>query len=884
MEKINLTIDGIPVNVIQGATILDAAKEYGISIPTLCNHPHLKPAGACRICIVEEETSGRIFASCVTPAASNMSIRTDTPLIRQYRSDIVRLMIANHPESCILCDKGNRCELRGIASDLGIGDIDLYPMPYFRGLEAANPFIIRDLSKCILCGRCIRSDHEMVVVGAIDYNLRGLKSRPATVHDLPLDESNCTFCGTCVSMCPTGALMIKNTGHPGSPQKESSTICGFCGVGCKIVMGSVNERIVEVNPSHETNTANQSTLCVRGHFAHDYLVSSERLKSPLIRKEKGLEPISWDEALSFVSERLLTIKKENGPQSIGFMGSSKCSNEENYLFQKMARQVLETHNIDNSGYLSSAPIVNSMGKRLGNGERIKSLKELEGAEIIFIVGTDPAQTVPVAGYHIRRASKFGQTPIILAYSRKTELVPFSSIWLQIKPGSDLHLINSLSASIVRKKSYNREFVGEFTEDFRIFTERIKDFDLDKSCRITGIDSESIDKVISLMNGKKTAFLVGEEITMGPEGESAIDSLINLALLTGSIGSSGCGIYFVTKENNQAGAVDMGAVPDMFPGRGALGDPDIRKYWGKKFEKNISPDSGLDMIRMILEAEKGNLKALYIMGENPVRSMPQSQQVKKSLQNLELLIVQDILLTETAEMADVVLPGAAFSEKSGSFTNMEGRIQLFDPVVNPPGDAKPDWEILDRLMEKTGEIKRYESINRIRNEISSNVPMYAGLSDSRSETWVNVDEEIKIFNKNKEGRLISFIPVNVAAEESFNSNYPFKTILSPIRYHLGSGTRTNFSKRINDFFKKGVAEISPADSRRLGLEETDTVEISSLYGSIKREIRINEGLKEGTLSIPLAFNNNDVMNLLDLNISNSGRPVSRNVCDVKIEKV
>ncbi|MFC1495193.1 molybdopterin oxidoreductase family protein, partial [Thermodesulfobacteriota bacterium] len=331
-------------------------------------------------------------------------------------------------------------------------------------------------------------------------------------------------------------------------------------------------------------------------------------------------------------------------------------------------------------------------------------------------------------------------------------------------------------------------------------------------------------------------------------------------------------------------IDMGAVPDMLPGRGILADPVNRKYWESKYEISMSPDPGLDMVRMILEAEKGNLKALYVMGENPVRSLPQSPRVIKGFQNLEFLVVQDILTTEMTEMADVVLPGAAFSEKSGSFTNMEGRIQCFNPVVDPPGEAMPDWEIIDRLMEKTGIAKRYDTINRIRNEINYNVSMYADLNGNNPQAWIRVNENIKLFNDKKVGELIPFIPVKgISHEEKLNSEYPFKAVLSPVRYHLGSGTRTGYSKRIKNFFNDGVVEISPSDSRRMALEETDTVAISSLYGSIKREVRINESLKEGTVIVPMAFNNNDVMNLLNLNFIENEVPSCRNVCEVKLEK-
>ncbi len=331
MENIILSINGKNVSCSSGTSILDAAEQNGIKIPKLCYHPSLKPFGACRLCLVEDEETDRLMASCVTPATSDMIIHTNSPRIEKHRRNIVRLMIAEHPESCLVCSKGNRCELRQIAAQLGIGETNLYPMPNYRRLEQANPFIIRDLSKCILCGKCIRADHELVVVGAIDSNLRGFKSRPVTAHEVGLEDSNCTFCGTCVSMCPTGALSTKNTRHIGTPERESPSICGFCAVGCSLAFGVSHEKVVEVNPSYTPDSVNGATLCVRGHFAHDFLNAADRLTSPLIRGNNNqdddpLVPASWDQALDLVANHLMNIKRENGPQSIAFLGSSKCTN------------------------------------------------------------------------------------------------------------------------------------------------------------------------------------------------------------------------------------------------------------------------------------------------------------------------------------------------------------------------------------------------------------------------------------------------------------------------------------------------------------------------------------------------------------------------------
>jgi formate dehydrogenase alpha subunit len=884
LEEISLTINGKNISCPSGTSILKAALENGIKIPTLCHHPHLEPVGACRLCLVEDVKTGRIMASCVTPVAPNMVIQTDTPTIKKHRINIIRLMMANHPESCIVCSQGNRCELRKIAAELGVGQIKLYPMPHYTGLEEANPFIIRDLSKCILCGKCIRADHELVVVGAIDYNLRGFKSRPATVHEMPLEKSSCTFCGTCVSLCPTGALSLKNTRYVGSPQNESSTICGFCGVGCSLVMGSVDNKVVEVNPSHKEDTVNRSTLCVRGHFAHDFLNVSERLTSPLIRRDGDLLPATWDEALGAVAKGVISIKKRNGPQSLAFLGSSKCTVEENYLFQKMARVILGTNNVDNGSYGAGKAVINLINERLDGGGRIKPLAKLEEAEIIFVIGADPTQSLPVVGYSLKRASMMKRVPLIVADPRKTELVSFSSLWLPLAPHSDCAMINALAAILYSRKSYDTDFINKFAEGFDLYCDSLSSVDLKRVSRVTGLDIELMEKAADLIEGKKIAFVIGHGIMQQRYGTLAMDTLLNLALMTGSLSGDVQGIYLLARENNQMGAWDMGAVPDFLPGRQSLANDKIRKNWEQNWEVKLSPDPGLNMIRMIEEAEKRNLKALYIMGENPLRSLPQSERIRNALNNLELLIVQDILKNETTQLADVVLPGAAFSEKGGTFTNLEGRIQSFEPVVPPPGEAKPDWEILDLLFAKMGYSKRYSSLKDMRAEISFLVPMYAELGGNKGEAWIKETSKLRIFRSDGEGEPIHFSPVIETKYERSDKDYPFTAILGSLRYHLGSGTRTGHSDRVKDFGLKGEAEISLEDSARLNLKEGDMVRITSPFGSIAREVMLKKDLSTGLIFIPMAFHNNDVRQLIELTHLGEADSPGWKECRVRIEKV
>ncbi|MDD5204920.1 MAG: molybdopterin-dependent oxidoreductase [Desulfobacterales bacterium] len=873
MEQVSLSINGKTVIAYAGTTIFKSAADNGIKIPSLCHHPHLLPAGACRLCMVEDEKTGRMTASCVTPVASGMALRTETDALRKHRTNIVSLLMANHPDSCLVCKKGNRCELRSLAAGLGVAATGLYPMPYFRKLEDANPFIVRDLTKCILCGRCIRADHELVAAGAIDYSLRGFRSRPATAHDLPLEQSTCTFCGTCVSVCPTGALTVRNSSYAGSPEKEAATICGFCGVGCSLVIGSAGGRIVDVNPSREERTVNQSTLCVRGHFAHDFLNAPERLTAPLVRKEGELIKVAWDEALDLVSERLLSIKARYGPQSIGFIGSSKCTNEENYLFQRIARVVLATNNVDNGEALRGRAVWRRLEERLGRGVLVNPLSNLEQAEIILVVGADPGRSAPVLGYHLRRASRRRDVPIVVIDPKGNDLVPFSLLWLPLEPNSDTELIHAIARILVSKGAYDRDFVNT-TEGFQEYLESLSSLDLKRVSRITGLDARAIEESANLLAGKRISFVFGHGISFQRNGIQAMDAIINLALITGSIGKGRGGFYGIVGENNQTGARDMGSVPDRLPGRLAFSDGAVRKQWERASHSSLSPDPGLGKARMIMEAEKGNLKALYVMGENPVRALAGSDRIGSAMRNLEFLVVQDVLKTETTRLAHVVLPGAAFSEKSGSFTNMEGRIQSFEPTVPLPGEARPDWEILDLLGRRMGSWDAYRSIQNVRHEIARSVTGYADLGRKQPAGWVKETTQPDIYRLS----LYSSNP-----DESPNEGYPCKAILGTPRCHVGAGTRTSVSARMKEYAVKGDAEISAETAESFGISDGDAVSITSPYGSIQRKMVLREGIRPGFIFVSRAVNGNDAVALLPLFSPTTADAPGINVVPVKIER-
>ncbi len=854
MEIIVLTINGQKVTCPSGASLLQAAEKNGIKIPTLCYHPDLKPHGACRVCLVEDEKTGRLMASCVTPAAQDMSILTATPKILNHRRNIVRLMMAEHPESCIVCSKGNRCELRNIAASLGVGETGLYPMPNYTPYEQLNPFIIRDLSKCILCGKCIRADHELVVTGAIDYNHRGFHSRPATFYEKPLEDSICTFCGTCVSICPTGALSVKNTRYVGTPEKEINSICGFCSVGCSLKMGIAGGKIVEVNPSKRKISVNGATLCIRGHFANDFINSADRLTQPMIKKQDENSndkhiPVSWEDAFEIVTTRLSEIKREHGPDSIAFIGSSKCSNEENFLFQKIARDIFETGNIVGTGYASGQKLLAYIDERTHGSCRVNALADLEGAEVVFVIHSDLESIVPVADYHVKRAAKKGAR-MILVDPFKTDLAALSALWIRpdMSKGHRMNtsgLINSLARKIVDGNFQDTDFINQYTFGLDPYVASLANFDAEKITEKHTWSPEIVKQAFELVKGRKVAFVVGAYTLNDPDGKQLIDAVINFSFLTGGMGAKGAGIYIPVAENNLVGAMDMGAVPDLLPGRVKMPS---EKYMG------------LDMGAFITCIESGKIKAAYIMGENLLRSLPQPDRVAATFGKLDLLVVQDIVCNRTTQIADVILPGAAVYEKYGSFTNMEGRIQTFKPVVSPPGNAREDWDILSQVVKGMGYPEQYHTIEKIRQEIRLKIPMYQGLGNQQQD-WIKNNESDNPFLSTHVK--FSFLPAVPAISAAFDASYPLIAKISSPRFHLGSGTRTSRSERIRAYDRKGEIEISTADCGALGLNSSGRVRIKSEFGSIEREFIQNRHLPAGLVFIPMGVNHNDAMNLVGL---------------------
>ncbi len=893
MQPITITLNGREVSGYPGMTILELARESGVDIPTLCYDPHLVSSGACRVCLVEDEASGRLMASCVTPIASGMVINTHSTRVTEHRKNIVKLVLASHPDSCMVCDKGNRCQLRQLASDLDIGLLDFQKIPQMAVIEEVNPFIERDTSKCILCAKCIRACQELVVEGAIDYFHRGFSAKPATLGDLPLEASECTFCGTCVAMCPTGALMEKEKSYRGTTRTTVQTTCPFCGCGCSISLEVKDEYVVRATPGND-DAVNNGALCVRGSYGYDFIHSPDRLTKPLVKGNDGFEEVSWEQALELIAKEFNRIKDGHGPNSLAVLGSSKCTNEENYLLQRFARCVLETNNIDNGSRLYNPATRIGLGPSTGFLGSTNHLRALEQSEVIIVIGADLESSAPVVGYAIKRAVKYQGAKLILIDPRQTKLYAFAHLWLRPRVGSDVALLNSMAKVTIDEGLIDEEFVTRKTDGFEDLTKVLKAYSPEDAEAITSVPSEEIRAAARLYaTAGQAAIVYGTGITQHMTGIDSVKAVANLALLTGNIGHRAGGIYALQKENNGQGACDMGALPNFLPGYQSMADDQARGKFEESWKVNLPVNHGLTAVEVMELAKEGEIKALYIVGENPALSFPQSSVVTDALASLDFLVVQDMFLTETAELANVVLPAASFAEKEGTFTNFEGRVTRVRKAVEPPGESLPDWEIVLHLAEEMECPLPYNSPQQVMDEIGTLVPLYEGITYADLETKSLHPGEMD--GKHLEARRISggqfltgfarFSPVEYTEQaEELKEDYPFALLTGTVLQHFGSGTRSSRAWRLKKFSPHAFLEIGESDADKLGIKHGDEVTVISPVAELTTTARITDTLPEGTVFLPSSFPESPATRLFNIALNPESKTPSLKLCNVRIERV
>jgi len=891
VNAITLTIDGQDVAVPEGTTVLEAARSAGIYIPTLCYDEDLEPYGACRMCVVEIEGMAGLPTACTTQATQGMVVHTDSESVNDVRRTICQMLIADHPADCLACSSNQRCELQKVASYLGISEQRLPRLEREQILDESNPFFVRDLSKCILCGRCVRACRELRGVGAIGIAGRGYDSRVATFADAPMDATVCESCGECVDRCPTGAIAPKSEVLP--PTREVKTTCPYCGCGCGLVLGVRGGRIVQVRGDTE-HPVNSGSLCVKGRFGLDFVGSPDRLTTPLIRRNGDLEEATWDEALDLVAARLTEIKAQHGPDALAGLSSAKCTNEENYLFQKLMRAGLGTNNVDHCARLCHASTVAGLARAFGSGAMTNSIAELEHADCIFVTGSNTTEAHPIIALFIKAAVTRHGARLIVADPRRIDLVRFADLHLRQRSGTDVALFNAMMNVILAEGLADEAFIRERTEGFEEFRACVEQYTPQIAAAVTGVPADDIRRAARLYaDADRASIVYSMGITQHTTGTDNVLALANLAMLTANVGFPSTGVNPLRGQNNVQGACDLGALPNVYPGYQKVDDEEVRAKFEAAWGVELPPEPGLTVVEIINAAAEGDVRGLYVMGENPMMSDPDLNHVRQALQNLDFLCVQDIFLSETAQLADVVLPAASFAEKEGTFTNTERRVQRVRKAVPPPGKARPDWQIICDLSARVGHAMNYAGPAEIMDEVARLTPIYGGISYARLEPdglqWPCADRRHPGTGFLHEGRfsrgLGKFHPTPFReAAELPDEEYPYLLTTGRFLYHFHTGTLSRQSPGLEQLCPPAPVEISPQDAAREGIADGETVSVSSRRGVVQARAVVTERSPEGTIFMAFHFREAPANLLTNPALDPIAKIPELKVCAARIERI
>ncbi len=867
MQQFNITMNDRLLAGRSGQTILDVALANGIEIPNLCHDSRLKPTGSCRLCLVDVQGQRAPVTACSFQVQDGMVVETDTPDLRSLRKTVLRLLFYEHRGSCTTCDDNGECRLQQYAYDyqLNTDVLDRPPLPSVPNYTSGNEAIDYDPNKCIRCGRCIRICEEVQMDSALTFRERANQVEVSTAFGMPLNESTCELCGQCISTCPTGSLYERAAKERGQCKDlvRTTTTCPYCGVGCQIDL-NVNHRtnqIVRVT-SRVGCVPNDGNLCVKGRFGMDFVSSSKRLTTPLVKQNGTFEPATWNQAIELIAQKISETKSKYGADAIAGLSSAKCTNEDNYIFQKLFRAVIGTNNVDHCARLCHASTVAGLARAFGSGAMTNTIDELREAECIFVIGSNTTEAHPVIGLAIKDAVVNRGAKLIVADPRSIDLVRFAHLHMTQQPGTDVALINAMMHVIFSENLHDKDFITERTECFEDIRAVIQSYTPQQAESVTTVSADQIAEAARIFAKAKTASIVySMGITQHTTGTDNVLSLANLAMLTGNVGKESTGVNPLRGQNNVQGACDLGALPNVYPGYQSVEDEAVREKFEKAWASTLSPDKGLTIIEMLHAIETDDIRALYIMGENPALSDPNLTRSRKALEKVDFLVVQDIFMTETAEYADVVLPSTCFAEKEGTFTNTERRVQLVRKAVDAPGQAQGDWQAICQVAAKMGSPMQYENAAQIMDEIASVSPIYGGMAFDRLDPvglqWPCPDRDhpgTKYLHRGKFSRgKGKFHPVQfIPADEQTNDEYPLILTTGRQLYQFHTGTMTRKSAVIDQVSPTGYVEIHPGDAKRLSISDGDSVEVATRRGRVTTMAKVSDIIEEGWIFMPFHF--------------------------------
>ncbi|MEI8280237.1 MAG: formate dehydrogenase subunit alpha [Bacteroidota bacterium] len=861
-------IDDRPYEIREGDTILALMRRHfgKDAVPTLCDAPNLDPFGSCRVCSVDvAQTKGgpvKTMASCHTPVMPGAFIYPESDRIQKLRKNIVELVLTDHPLDCLTCEVNNNCELQSVAARVGVRDVR-YPEGknhLDRKKDKSHAYMTSDFSKCINCFRCVRACDEVQGQFVLSMGGRGFDSHIIKGAEVNFEQSDCVSCGACAQACPTSAISDIFESKSIQYDEKIQTICTYCGVGCNLDVAVKGGKVKSIQAPYEADV-NQGHTCLKGRFAFSFYNHNDRLRTPLIKKNGEFVEATWDEAYDFIADKLTDIKAKYGADSIAAVSSARGTNEENYLMQKFIRAVIGTNNIDSCARVCHSPTALGMQRTFGTGAATNSIKDLKLTDCIMVIGANPTSGHPVTGAKLKQVAVSGRTSIVID-PRRTELAKYATYHLQLRPGTNVAVLNMMLYYIITEGLEDKDFIERRTEGWEDFKKHILALNVEEMERISGVDRELVRKAaIAYASAPNAMSFHGLGVTEHSQGTFAIMQITDLAMITGNIGRPGVGVNPLRGQNNVQGAADMGCQPHQGAGYLDVTNPDIHKRYEEFYHAKLPNYVGLKIPQMYEAALNEKLKAMWVIGEDMAQTDPNTHHVVAAINKLDLFVVQELFMTETAKLADVILPASSFLEKSGTFTNGERRIQRVNQVVEPIEGTKSDGQIIVDIMNKMGYPQPEFDPEWVLAEISQIVPFFAGVK------WSELGKNGKQWPVNKEGKGTDILHTESftrgkgkfvytdwrESDEIVKNGKEYPYIITTNRelehYNCGAMTRrTNNAMIVTD----DVLLINPADAAKHNIQEGDMVCVESARGKVDVMARITTDVKPGILSSTFHF--------------------------------